>query len=175
MWTNGLAQGLVQGVYGAVALGGGDDALAPHGELDRCLRGRKAVGALLAYDPERLELEERAVLAGGATDQKRQRRVGGLVVVALVLPPLYGREDLAGVPRVYPELLGFCLYGVLAGELPDRRPPDVADDLWGDVLVSGRVLAYAVHVQPALVGERAPADVGPVRVGREVHQLGDVV
>jgi len=60
-------------------------------------------------------------------------------------------------------------------ELPDRRAPDVADRLRGYVLVGRGVLGDAVHVQPALVGEGAAADVGPVGVGRQVHQLRDVV
>src|SRR5215210_7484342 len=61
----------VQRVHGAVSLGGGDHALALHEELYRGLRGRQAVCAFLGDDPERLQLEERGCLAGGAPDQER--------------------------------------------------------------------------------------------------------
>src|SRR5215210_271909 len=67
----GLPERPVQRVHGAVSLGGGDHALALHEELYRGLRGRQAVCAFLRDDPERLQLEERGCLAGGAPDQER--------------------------------------------------------------------------------------------------------
>src|SRR5215203_3780218 len=39
VWPDGLPQGAVQGVDGAVALGGGDDPMAVHGEFYGRLRG----------------------------------------------------------------------------------------------------------------------------------------
>ena len=79
--------------------------MSVHGELYGRLRRRLPAGALFGDDPERLQLEERPVLARGPPDEQRQRRVRGLVVVALVLALLYGAEDLRRIPGLEPQLL----------------------------------------------------------------------
>ncbi len=96
-------------------------------------------------------------------------------MVAFVLPLLDRGEHRRNVPGFQAQFLGLGPDRVLAGELPDRCAAPVADYLGWDVLVGGWVLGDAVHVQPALVGEGAPADVRAVGVGRQVHQLRDVV
>src|ERR671921_468137 len=67
----GFSQRLIQGVDGTVALCGGDDPLAAHGEFYGRLRRRLPAGPLLGDDPERLQLEERIVLPRRPSDKQR--------------------------------------------------------------------------------------------------------
>src|SRR5918998_628677 len=171
----GLPQSPVEGVDGAVALCGRDRTLSLYLQLYGRLHRRLAVGPLLGDDPEALQLEERSGLAGRSSDEERQRGVRRLVVVALVLPLFYGGEDRRNVPGLQTQLLGLRPDRVLPRELPDRRAPEVAHPLGRDVLVGPGIPTDAVHVQPALAREGAPSHVRTVRVGGEVHELGDVV
>src|SRR5215208_353097 len=170
-----LSQCPIEGIDGPVALGGRDLTLPLDEELYRRLDRRLAVSPLLGDYAETLQLEERLRLAGRPSDEERERGVRGLVVVAFVLPLLYGGEDRGHVASLQAQLIGFGPDRILPRELPDRRAPDVAHRHRRDVLVGPRVLGYPVHVQSALVGEGAPADVGAVRVGGQVHELGDVI
>src|SRR5215203_50807 len=171
----GLSQGAVQGVDGTVALGGGDHPVPVHGEFYGRLRRGLPAGALFGDDPERLQLEERPIFALRPPDEQGQRRVRGLVVVPLVLALLDGPEYLRRVPGLQPELLGLGPDGVLARELANGSAAHVPHGLRRDVLVGRRIFGDAVDVQPALVGEGAASDVWPVRVWRQVHELGNVV
>src|SRR3712207_1771933 len=166
----GHSQGPIQRVDGTVPLCGRDHPLPLDEELYSSLDRRLAAGPLLGDDAEALQLEERLRLACGPTDQERERSVRRLVVVALVLPLLYRGEHRSHVPRFQIQLHGLGPNRVLPRELPDRRAPEVAYPLGRDVLVGSSVFGYAVNVQPALVGECAPAYVGRSeerRVGKE--------
>src|SRR5215211_4643398 len=171
----GFPQRLIQGVYRTVALRGGDDPLASYGELYGRLCRRLPAGALLGDDPERLQLEERPVLPRGTPDQQRERGVGRLVMIALVLALLYGPEDQGRILGLEPEFPCLGPDGVLPREFPYGRPPYVPYGLGRDVLVGRRVLRDAVDVQPAFVRKRATPHVGTMRVRRQVHELRDVV
>src|SRR5215210_4092012 len=96
-------------------------------------------------------------------------------MVALVLALLYGAEDLGRILRLEPELPCLGPYGVLARELPNRRPPYVPYRLGRDMLVGRGVFGDTVDVQPALVGEGTAPHVGTVCVRRQVHELRDVI
>src|ERR687897_415602 len=87
-----LAQGTVEGVHRPVTLGGGDDPLALDQELDRRLGGSLTPGPFFGDDPESLQLEEGLSITRSSADEQRERGVGRLVMVALVLPLLYRRE-----------------------------------------------------------------------------------
>ena len=91
-----IAEGAVERVDRAVALGGADVAGLADPELDRRLGLDPAVGALLGDDAEALQPEQRLVAARLTAQQQLERRVGGLVVVAAVLAVL---EPLDGASR----------------------------------------------------------------------------
>ena len=74
-----------------------------------------------------------------------------------------------------PGRLGAGEHGALARELGDEHLAPVADHLRVDVLERARVGADAGDVHAALVRERVAADVGLVRVRRQVADLVDEV
>src|SRR5918994_5702762 len=156
---DGVSQSAVQGVDGAVAFGGGDHPVPVHGEVYGRLRRGLPAGALFGDDPERLQLEERPVLARRPPDEQGQRRVRGLVVVPLVLALLDGPEHLRRVPGLQPELLGLGPDGVLPREFSYGCAAHVPHGLRHDVFVGRRIFGDAVDVQTALVGEGAAPDV----------------
>ena len=79
------AQGAVERVDRAVALGDAQVALAVDLDLDRRLGLDLAAGPLLGDDAEALELEQRLVAAGLAAQQQLEGGRRRLVVVAVVL------------------------------------------------------------------------------------------
>ena len=115
--------------------------------------------------------------AGGPAQQELERAVGHLEVVALVLEALELVEDPADhlAVEVEPELVRLHGQRRAAGHLGDDDPGAVADEVGLDVLVEVGAAGHRAGVQAALVGEDRVADVGLLGVGRDVHQLGDVV
>ncbi len=170
----------VQRVDRAVALRRGDDPLALGPQLDRGLVGVGAVRAVLDDRPPRLDAE---VLAGAAlglgAQQQLEGGVGRLVGVALELPrldPLHDPGDERAVPaEVDAELLALEFDGGAAGHVGDQHAHGVADPRGVDVLVEVRVDLDGRGVQARLVREGGDPDVGLVRGGGEVHDLGDGV
>ena len=92
--TDGLAQRLVEGVDGTVALGGADDALLADVNLDGGLGGEGAAADLVGDHAERLDPEEVVLPTAGAAHEQLERAVGRLEVVALVLEALELVDDL---------------------------------------------------------------------------------
>src|SRR4051812_22760581 len=103
------AQGGVERVHRAVALGGADVALAVDPNLDRRLGLDLSVRPLLDDHAPRLKREQRLVRAALAPHQQLERSVGGLEVVAAVLELLDALDD----PR---------RGGIVDGEPPRGRP-----------------------------------------------------
>src|SRR5437764_9976552 len=68
--ADGQAQGLVEGVDRAVALGSGDLAFAANVELDRGLGGERPVADLVGDHAERLHAEEVRLPSAGPPQQQ---------------------------------------------------------------------------------------------------------
>ena len=168
------AQRAVQGMHGAVALGGAHEALRADPELDRRLGLHAPVGALLGDHAPGLELEQRLVLARLAPDQQLEGAVGGLELEAAVLELLDALDHPRG-GRVVQVAARVRDHGALAGQLAHEHLARVADRGRVDVLERQRVGVDARDVHPALVRERVLAHVGLVGVGREVEHLRDQV
>ena len=143
---------------------------------------RPGPGALVALtvvgdDAERLHREVVGHPAGGPPQQQLQRAVGHLEVVALVLQALelveHPADDLA--VELEPELVRLHGQRRPAGHFRDDDPGPVADQVGLDVLVEVGAARHRTGVQAALVREDRVADVGLLRVRRDVDQLGDVV
>src|SRR5258708_5029145 len=81
----GWAQRGVERVDRPVALGGGDQPLVAHEQLDRGLGEERLRAALLGDHAERFEGEEVLLPSRGAAEQELEAAVGGLEVVAAVL------------------------------------------------------------------------------------------
>src|SRR4051812_23656698 len=113
MRAYGLPQGLVESIHRAVALSGGDHTLPLHEELDSRFGHSLYAGPFFGDDPERLKLEEWSSLAGRAADEQRERGVSRFVVVALILPLLYGGEHGRDIPCLQAELFGLGTNRVL--------------------------------------------------------------
>src|SRR3954447_25812488 len=171
------AQGGVERVHRAVALGGADVALAVDPNLDRRLGLDLSVRALLDDHAPRLEREQRLVLAALAPHQQLERPVGRLEVVAAVLELLDAIDD----PRRGGVVDGEPRRGRLLGRRPapaqlrDQQLADVADAVGLDAFEGRGVGAHAGDGQSALVGEGVLAHVRLVGVGHEVEQLVDEV
>ena len=88
----------VQRVDGAIALGGGDDALAADVHLEGGLGGGAVASgvriAIVGDHPERLHLEPRLFPPAGSPHEQLERRVGHLEVVPLVLHPLQRVDEI---------------------------------------------------------------------------------
>jgi hypothetical protein len=174
--AQGLAEGGVQGVDRAVAVGGGVEHLARDLDLDRGL-GQKLGAAALLHQNRVVAQREGPLVAGlVALDEQLERRLGALEREALGLELL---DDLAQRLRIHAvellsELLRPELRVGLAAELADHQAHDVADHARIHVLVGAAGPGRRRAVDAALVGERRPADIGLVVVGGDVDDLGHV-
>ena len=123
------AQGAVEGVDRAVALGDAHVALAVDLDLDRRLGLDLAAGALLGDDAEALEPEQRLVAARLAAQQQLEGGRRRLVVVAAVLALLQplDRPRRAVVVELQPGPLGLAADRRLAGQLGGEDVALVAD------------------------------------------------
>ncbi len=115
--------------------------------------------------------------ARGRAHEQLEGGVGRLEVEALGLELLEPLGHLARglAVELDAHLLGLELHGGPAGEVGHQEAGAVADPCGVDVLVGVRATRDGRGVQPRLVGERRRAHVGLGVVGRQVHQLGDVV
>ena len=125
-------------------------------DLDRGLGGEGLVTDLVGDHPEGFDPEEVLLPARGPPQEKLERAVGGLEVIALVLEALQGVHDLGqgGSVQVEIELLGLELQCRLASQLGDDEPGPVADGVGGHVLVGIGPADDGAHVEAGLVGER---------------------
>ncbi len=171
------AQGSVEGVDRAVALGDLDVALAVDDDLDHCLGLDRTTLALLSGDTEALQLEERLVDARLAPQQQLEGGLRRLVVVAAVLALLellhHSRRGL--VAELQSGALGLAADRRLARELRGEDVALVAHLGRVEVLEGAGVGGHSRRVHPGLVGEGVAADVGPVGVRRHVAELVEVV
>ena len=171
---------LVQRVDRAVALAGGDDALALSGHLDGRLADEFAVLAALDDDAPGLDREVPFPARNQlAAQQQLERGVGGLEGVTRGLELLDPVDDpaerglIAG--QVVAELLALELDRSPARHVGDQHAHVVPDQLRLDVLVEHRVDLDRRGVQARLVRERGEPYVGLVRVRRDVGDLADRV
>ena len=157
-----LAQGGVERVDRAVAVGGGVERLAVDLDLDGRLGQQLAAVALLDQagvvdDPER-----RGVVGGMAADEQLEARLGALERQPVRLELLDQRGQLARVDdalELEAELLGTDRGVGAPAELGHDQAPGVADRGRVDVLVAPLDLGHGRPVDAALVGERGPPDV----------------
>ena len=110
-----------------------------------------------------------------AADEQLERRLGALERQAVGLELLDEPRQLARVDalELVPQLARPDGRVRPAAELGDDEPAGVPDGARLDVLVRPLDLGDGRPVDAALVGERRPADVRLVVVGREVGDLGD--
>ena len=166
----------VERVDRAVALGGGDEALAAVEDLDRRLGLDAAVGALLGDDAEALEREERLVDAGLALHHQLERAVGDLEVVALVLELLQAAEDRRHpglvVGEVHAQLARLGEDRAAARELGDQHPALVAHRRRVDVLVGAASAFTPCWCMPPLWANAFWPTYGAHEVGLQVGGLG---
>src|SRR6266851_2784053 len=179
----GLAEGVVERVHGAVARRRGVLLDALHAQAHGGLRHRLAVARVLLDDHAiALQLEVRPVVAEGPLHQELEGGLRALEQEALVLEPLEHLEDAAGLRGVLVEidavLLGLPEHVGLPGQLGDEHPALVAHRPRVHVLVGLGMLEHRGDVDAALVGERGVAHVGLGRprlaVGQLGHEAGDV-
>ena len=124
-----LAQGAVERVDRAVAVGGGVEHLAVDLDLDRRLGEELPAGALLDEDGVVDDAEGRGVVGRVATDQQLERRLGALEREALVLELLDQLRELAGIDEaleLVPQLPRPDLGVGLAAQLGHDEPAGVA-------------------------------------------------
>ena len=172
----GLPERVVQRVHRPVAGRGGVLGDPLDLDADRRLRERlPVVAAGLDDDAIALEVEVGAMVPEGSLHQELERGLGALELVALVLEPLQGLEDPAGLRRVLlevdPVLPRLPQDVRLPGQLGDEDPPVVAHQLGRDVLVRLGVLEDRRDVHPGLVREGGVPDERLVLPGRAVRQL----
>ena len=144
-------------------------------DLDRGLGQQLPAGPLLDEHGEVDDPEGGAVARRVAPDQQLERCLGALEGEAVGLELLDQHGQLARVDRAVEamaELLGPELGVGPPAELADHEPALVADADRVDVLVAPLHLGDRRAVDPALVGERRPADVGLVVVRGDIGDLG---
>ncbi len=147
--------------------------LVPDAELHRRLRLDARPVRFIHQHREAQQLERRLVIRRRAPHQHLERSVRGFELEPRVLELLDPLEQgLLGHAQPQPQLLG--AHGNVAppGELAHDHPHLVAHERGIDVLIAPGRLRDRGDVDPALVGERAAADVWLVRIGIQVRDCG---
>ena len=166
----------IERVDRAVSLGNRVGPFAADMNLDRRFTDRR-LSFRAHRHVVRVDVKRRRLLFERPPDQQRQRPVGRLELVALVLERLDALEHLAELGRVLrhvePELPRLHDDVAAAGELADQDLAAVADERGIDVLVAAEQLLDGVHVRPALVRERGGAHPRQARVRPDVGDLVD--
>ena len=171
-----FAQGGVQGVHRAVAVG----HLVPHFAVHADLHGRLGppgfvfVGLDVHMIVDQIEVRPEGPVA--LFDEKIERSVGRLELIARVL-----LGDDLGQDRVHElRIVGDLVFRGQghdvrpARKFADQDPPLVAHALRVDVLIAGGGPRHAADVHSTLVGESAAADKRLPRGEVHVHQLIDI-
>ncbi len=132
---------------------------------------------MVVDDPERLDLEVVGLPPRRLAQQELERSVGDLEVVAAVLEGLQVSSTLDDASesssRPSSSALSANVDRPAISDTTKRVPLPTASG--GDVLVRVAAAGDRTGVQSRLVGEGCAAHIGLLRVGREVHELGDVV
>ncbi len=172
----GFAERAIEGVDGTVSLARGVVDIIIHPHLDGCF-GYHATAVSVLYDGGVVdEFEGRCVCLLAAVKHHCHRRFGGLEREPARLELLDARKHIGNVAAgFHTELFRLAQQVSAPGELAHDDAHLVPYQFRIDVLIGLRVPPHRGHVDAALVGEGAAADVCRMIVGREVCNLGDEV
>jgi len=168
---------VVERVDRTVSFGGRQLLLAAHGNLDRGLGQAGIIQRPRGHHAEALQRKGLHKLADCLLHQDRQRPVGRVELIPLVLHQLDLAHHLAQrVFLVQIDAQGFGLVGnvAFAGHVGDQNAPAVADQLRRHVFVSRRIFRHGADMDASLVRKSAPPHERPRHQGRNVGHIADI-
>ena len=170
----GLTQRQVKRIHRPVAFGGGMHHIAIDIQLNHRFGQLAAAAAVFHNHREIKQGEERLIVGPRSMQARRHRSLGAFKGKALIFQFFDVGKHLKRLVFGYiqAKLFGFAKQIAASRQVGDEDSGLVADLLRFNVLVAIDIAPHRRHMNTALVGKGAAADVGQMRIGRQVGNFG---